>query len=180
MRLVIQRVLESAVSVDGKEISKAGKGLLVLLGITKTDNKETVDKYANKVLKLRLWDEIPKKQEKEESTEKVEGDKEEQKNDGNGAPKKLKTWNTNVMENEGDIMVVSQFTLYGILKGNKPDFHGALSPEEAVVLYNDFVEKLKKNYAPDRIKTGQFGAYMNVHLVNDGPVTLIVDSEKDK
>lgn len=182
MRLVIQRVLESSVSVDGKEISRIGKGILVLLGITQGDNPELVKKYVAKLLKLRIWPEIPKQKAidgkvKEENNN---GDAQEEVKieEGKEKTKPLKTWDSNAVDNGYQIMVVSQFTLYGIMKANKPDFHKALNPEEAVKLYDSFVELLKKSYRPDMIQSGQFGAYMNVHLVNDGPVTLILDSNE--
>lgn len=76
-------------------------------------------------------------------------------------------------------MVVSQFTLYGVLKGNKPDFHLAMNPDDAIKLYDQFVADLRKMYKPERIQTGKFGHYMNVHLIGDGPVTLVLESEPE-
>ncbi len=76
-------------------------------------------------------------------------------------------------------MVVSQFTLYGVLKGNKPDFHLALNPTDAIKLYEQFIADLRKMYKPERIQTGRFGEYMNVDFINDGPVTLIIESEPE-
>ena len=190
MRLIVQRCLESAVSVENSEISRIGKGMMILLGITPGDNSELVKKYVSKVLKLRIWPEIQKKTEATPIQDLKEGDKpsdsnEEKKisDDSDSTPtptsKGPKTWDSNVVDNGFDIMVVSQFTLYGVLKGNKPDFHLALNPDEAVKLYNEFVDLLKKNYKEDRVKSGKFGEYMHVHLINDGPVTLILDSDKD-
>jgi len=183
MRLVIQRVLESSVTVDGKEISRIGKGMLVLLGITQGDNPETVKKYVNKLLKLRIWQEIPKQKPIPDGKQKEEnnnGQSQEETKTGE-VPEKtkpLKTWDSNVVDNNFQIMVVSQFTLYGIMKGNKPDFHKALGPEEAVKLYDNFLELLKKSYRPEMVQAGKFGAMMDVHLINDGPVTLIIDSNE--
>ena len=175
MRLVIQRVFESSVTVDGKEISRIGPGILVLLGITQGDTPELVKRYVNKILKLRIWPEIPKNKPVENNQQPEEEEKVE-----NGAEKPkakpLKTWDSNVVDNNYEVMVVSQFTLYGIMKGNKPDFHKALNPDEALKLYDNFLDVLKKSYKADKVQAGQFGAMMNVQLVNDGPVTLILDS----
>jgi len=180
MRLVVQRVLESSVTVDGKEISRIGKGMLVLLGITQGDNPDLVKRYVNKILKLRIWPEIPKQKAipNGKTTDENNGETQEETKIGEGKEKTkpLKTWDSNVVDNNFQIMVVSQFTLYGVMKGNKPDFHKALNPEEAVKLYDSFLELLKKSYRPDMVQAGQFGAMMEVHLVNDGPVTLIIDS----
>ena len=189
MRLVIQRVLECSVSVEGKEVSRIGKGMLILLGLTKGDDIEVVKKYAAKALKLRLWHEIVKNEGNDCQIEEKEGensktiptiDNSEPKEEEKSPIRERKTWHTNVVDNEFDIMVVSQFTLYGILKGNKPDFHGALNNKEAIILYQAFIEELKKNYKSDKIQMGRFGEYMHVDYINDGPVTIIIDSEKDK
>jgi len=187
MRLVIQRVLEAGVSVGGQQISQIKQGMLILLGITPGDNSETVKKYVNKVLKLRIWPEIVKKpaQEPKEKTDGETDKKEEEKvsdtSSENSTPGRApKTWDSNVVDNGFEILVVSQFTLYGILKGNKPDFHLAMNPDDAIKLYDEFVNLLKSSYKPEKIQTGKFGEYMHVNLVNDGPVTLIIDSEKDK
>lgn len=185
MRLVIQRVLEAGVTVGGEQVSKIGPGMMVLLGITQGDNQDTVKKYVQKLLKLRIWNEIPKIKptSKPETSSSGTDTKEEEKaetTDESKPAKKLKTWDSNVIDNKYEILVVSQFTLYGVLKGNKPDFHNALGPEEAIKLYQDFVDLLKKSYAADKIQTGKFGEYMNVQMVGDGPVTILIDSEKDK
>ena len=157
---------------------------MILLGITQGDNSELVKKYVNKVLKLRIWNEIPKKPETAPTQNIKEGTNIEETKIGEAEsnqtpPKGPKTWDSNVVDNGYEIMVVSQFTLYGVLKGNKPDFHLALNPDEANKLYNEFVDSLKKSYKQDKIQTGKFGEMMAVHLINDGPVTLILDSEKD-
>jgi D-aminoacyl-tRNA deacylase len=159
--------------------------MLVLLGITQGDNQDTVKKYVQKLLKLRIWNEIPKKKPQtttQTTTETMENKEEEkvEKPEEANSSKKLKTWDSNVIDNQYEILLVSQFTLYGVLKGNKPDFHNALNPDEAIKLYEDFIDLLKITYKEDKIQTGKFGQYMNVSLVNDGPVTLIIDSEKDK
>ena len=188
MKLVIQRVLEAAVSVGDKEISRIGQGVLVLLGITEGDSAEVAKKYVTKLLKLRIWPEIQKNKPNSDNTSvstNSENSGEETKAEGNSEPdtkgktRTLKTWDSNLVDNNFEILIVSQFTLYGILKGNKPDFHKALNPEEAIKIYDSFVEQTKKSYKPERVQTGGFGEYMKVSLVNDGPVTILIDSEKD-
>eukprot|EP00268_Persea_americana_P047993 TRINITY_DN5036_c0_g1_i4.p1 TRINITY_DN5036_c0_g1~~TRINITY_DN5036_c0_g1_i4.p1 ORF type:complete len:113 (+),score=23.39 TRINITY_DN5036_c0_g1_i4:499-837(+) len=89
-----------------------------------------------------------------------------------------KTWDQSVMQRKFEVLLVSQFTLYGFLKGNKPDFHVAMSPQDAKPFYESLVQKFKKTYNPDAIKDGLFGAMMKVHLVNDGPVTMQLDSSQ--
>lgn len=84
------------------------------------------------------------------------------------------------MSNNYEILVVSQFTLYAILKGNKPDFHAAKEPTQAEALYNMFVDRLKSTYSPDKVQTGKFGELMAVESINDGPVTIQLDCEPDK
>lgn len=172
VRLVIQKVRSSSVTVDGKTVGQIGPGLMVLIGVTQKDSVEIINKYAEKLLKLRVFDQIsapelekPRKLEQEETKEA-------------GTPKKEKRrWDSSVVENKMEVLVVSQFTLYGALnKGNKPDFHNALGPVEAEKLYNHFVQRLKSLYQPEKISTGIFGAMMEVDIQNSGPVTLIMDS----
>ena len=153
MRLLVQRVLKGGVTVDGKLVGKIGKGMHILLGVTYGDSEVEIAEMVEKVLKLNLWE--------------------------NGASTlSQKSWNTGVVQNGFDIMVVSQFTLYCHLKGNKPDFHKALEHEKAEELYLKFVNALKAKYVPDKIQTGAFGQYMNVVLENDGPVSLYFETAK--
>nr|POF02945.1 d-tyrosyl-trna(tyr) deacylase [Quercus suber] len=91
-----------------------------------------------------------------------------------------KGWDHNVMQKNYEVLLVSQFTLYGILKGNKPDFHVAMPPQTAKPFYASLVERFQKSYKPDAIKDGVFGAMMQVNLVNDGPVTMQLDSHSPK
>eukprot|EP01102_Stenamoeba_stenopodia_P001422 TRINITY_DN11234_c0_g1_i2.p1 TRINITY_DN11234_c0_g1~~TRINITY_DN11234_c0_g1_i2.p1 ORF type:complete len:216 (+),score=45.24 TRINITY_DN11234_c0_g1_i2:23-649(+) len=149
MRAIIQRVLNAAVVVDGVEVSSIGKGILVLVGITSTDTKADSSFIARKILSLRLWPSA----------------------DG-------KPWNTSVSDNKYEVLLVSQFTLYATLKGNKPDFHKAMEPEKAKSFYEAFVKEVKQNYKsnPNAVQDGVFGAMMQVKLVNDGPVTITLDS----
>jgi D-tyrosyl-tRNA(Tyr) deacylase len=143
MRFTIQRVFEASVSVAEKEISKIGKGILVLAGFTHTDKYEDIDFAANKLLNIRLFDD-----------------------------EKGTRWKCGVKEKNYEILIVSQFTLFSFLKGNKPDFHKAMDGEVATKFFDKFVEVLQKKYDSDKVQTGAFGQYMKVSLVNDGPVTI--------
>ena len=147
MRLVIQRVNHAGVQVSGKEIASCGKGLLVLLGVTHDDSMEDVEYCASKTLGLRIF---------EDEDEKM---------------------NLSIQDIQGEILVVSQFTLYGdIRKGTRPSFVNSAKPDKANELYEEYVKYLQKENIP--VSTGQFGADMKVELINDGPVTILVDSKK--
>ncbi len=147
MRLVIQRVNHAGVQVSGKEIASCGKGLLVLLGVTHDDSMEDVEHCASKTLGLRIF---------EDEDEKM---------------------NLSIQDIQGEILVVSQFTLYGdIRKGRRPSFVNSAKPDKANELYEEYVKYLQKENIP--VSTGQFGADMKVELINDGPVTILVDSKK--
>lgn len=147
MRLVIQRVNHAGVQVSGKEIASCGKGLLVLLGVTHDDSMEDVEYCASKTLGLRIF---------EDEDEKM---------------------NLSIQDIQGEILVVSQFTLYGdIRKGRRPSFVNSAKPDKANELYKEYVKYLQKENIP--VSTGQFGADMKVELINDGPVTILVDSKK--
>ncbi|MCM1286788.1 MAG: D-aminoacyl-tRNA deacylase [Clostridium sp.] len=145
MRLVIQRVESAHVAVEGKTIGSIEKGLLVLLGVGEGDTRDMVDKYADKLIKLRIFED----------------------EDG-------KT-NLSVADVGGQIMVVSQFTLYAdCKKGNRPSFVYAGAPDMAEELYEYFKQQVKEKYG--EVFCGEFGADMKVSLVNDGPFTIIWDS----
>ena len=147
MRLVIQRVNHAGVQVSGKEIASCGKGLLVLLGVTHDDSMEDVEYCASKTLGLRIF---------EDEDEKM---------------------NLSIQDIQGEILVVSQFTLYGdVRKGRRPSFVNSAKPDKANELYEEYVKYLQKENIP--VSTGQFGADMKVELINDGPVTILVDSKK--
>jgi len=147
MRVVIQRVTKAVVSVDGRVISGIGPGLLVFAGIEEADNEQDIDWISNKVVQIRVF------------------------NDSEGV------MNINVMEAGGDIMVISQFTLHAkTKKGNRPSYIKAASPEIAIPLYESFIRVLS-GLSGKNIATGEFGAMMEVSLVNDGPVTIIIDSK---
>ncbi|KAG8348054.1 putative D Tyr tRNA(Tyr) deacylase [Trypanosoma vivax] len=152
MRAVVQRVLNGAVTVEGNVVGEIGRGIVVLVGIHKDDNEENMNYIVRKLLSLRLWP----------------------SEDGE------KSWDRNVVQIGGGILLVSQFTLMHTLKGNKPDFHMAMKPEEAKVLFNNLRDALSRNYSPDKVSTGQFQSYMNIKMTNDGPVTLVLDTEVRK
>ena len=144
MIVVIQRVTSASVKVEDKMVSSIGNGMLILLGISNDDSRENVIKMTNKISKLRIF------------------------NDENDI------MNKNVNEVNGEVLVVSQFTLYGnVKKGNRPSYIDAAKPDIAEPIYNLFVNQLD-NIINNKVQTGIFGAYMVVDIVNDGPVTLII------
>ncbi|KAK6268682.1 hypothetical protein QUC31_012842 [Theobroma cacao] len=150
MRAVVQRVASASVEVDGRIVSEIGPGLLVLVGLHDSDTESDADYICRKVLNMRLFP-----------------------NESTG-----KGWDQSVMQRNYGVLLVSQFTLYGFLKGNKPDFHVAMPPQKAKPFYESLLDKFRKAYQPDAIKDGVFGAVMKVSLVNDGPVTMQLDSSQ--
>ena len=147
MRTVIQRVSQASVTIDGNVKSAIGKGLLVLLGICDDDNEEDIDWLVRKIVQLRVFD------------------------DENGV------MNRSVTDIQGEIMVVSQFTLYASYKkGNRPSWLRASKPEVATPLYLLFCEKMSVALGKS-VATGSFGADMKVSLINDGPVTICMDTK---
>ncbi|XP_058767940.1 uncharacterized protein LOC131641656 isoform X2 [Vicia villosa] len=149
MRAVVQRVASASVEVEGRIVSEIGPGLLVLVGIHDSDSDADADYICRKVLNMRLFT-----------------------NEDSG-----KAWDHSVMQKNYQVLLVSQFTLYGILKGNKPDFHVAMAPQRAKPFYASVVDRFRNAYNSDAIKDGVFGAKMKVSLVNDGPVTMQLDSQ---
>ena len=147
MRVVIQRVAEAAVTIDNKRVAEIQKGLLVLVGIEDADGQEDIDWLAAKIAKIRIF-----------------GDENN-------------VMNLSVQDIDGDIIVVSQFTLHaGTKKGNRPSYIKASKPEIAIPLYENFVRKLESEIGK-KVQTGEFGADMKVSLLNDGPVTIVIDSK---
>lgn len=147
MRAVVQRVKSSKVEIDGKTVGAIGKGLNVLIGISKDDSLEDIKFLKDKILNLRIFEDEDGKM------------------------------NKSLLEINGELLLVSQFTLYGdCRKGRRPNFMEALSGEEAENLYNEFINQCKEIIP--KTQTGVFGADMCVHIVNDGPVTLMIDSKK--
>ena len=166
MRAVIQRVKSASVTVDGAVVSSIGQGLMVLVGIGADDTEDDMHYVAGKCLRARLFPGEPS------------GSDETKNWDG------AKPWDRNVMDIDGEVLFVSQFTLHGYFKGNKPDFHHAMGPTDAKKLYSELLtyakEKVYVGNDGTRIKDGVFGAKMDVALVNDGPVTLLLDSRERK
>lgn len=144
MKVVVQRVLNSSVEVNKKIVGKINKGLMILVGFTEGDNLDVVKYMANKVLNLRIFD------------------------DESGV------MNLSVSDINGEILSVSQFTLYGdARKGNRPSYINVLKGELATGLYDAFNEELKKSNL--KVETGIFGEDMKVSLINDGPITIIIE-----
>ena len=146
MKAVIQRVTSAKVEVDGELIGSCGHGLMILLGVAEGDTEADLDRMLQKIIKLRIFE------------------------DENGK------MNRSVLDIDGEMLVVSQFTLLANYKhGNRPDYMGAAAPAEATRLYELFIEKAKAHLR--HVGHGQFGADMQVSLCNDGPVTIVMDSE---
>lgn len=147
MRVVLQRVSEASVTVDGNKTADIQKGLLVLVGIEEADTQEDIDWLVGKITKMRIF-----------------GDE----ND---------VMNCSVQDIDGDIIVVSQFTLHASTKkGNRPSYIKAAKPEFAIPMYEQFITTLEKEFGK-KIQAGIFGADMKVRLLNDGPVTIFIDSK---
>ena len=148
MRVVIQLVKQASVTVEGKLISEIKKGYLILLGIIEEDAQEDINWLTGKIARLRIF------------------------SDENGA------MNNSIIEANGDVIVVSQFTLQAkTKKGNRPSFIKAARPEIAIPLYEKFITQLE-NELGKKVQTGEFGAMMDVALINDGPVTILIDSKQ--
>tara|TARA_Y100000766_G_C18836695_1_gene570808 strand:+ start:38 stop:481 length:444 start_codon:yes stop_codon:yes gene_type:complete len=146
MKLAIQRVTSSCLYIEGSLISQIKQGLVVLIGISKSDSENVIDKLVKKLLNLRIFEDENSKM------------------------------NYSILDIEGEILLVSQFTLYAdTRKGNRPSFIDAADPKNAEHLYNKFLERLNFILG-DKLKTGKFGANMQVELVNDGPVTIIIEN----
>jgi D-aminoacyl-tRNA deacylase len=147
MRVVIQRVSKASVIVEGNVVGQIGWGLLVLLGIEDADNDEDIQWLSNKIVNLRIF------------------------NDNAGV------MNRSVMEINGDILLISQFTLHASTKkGNRPSYIKASKPDVAIPMYEKMIEQIEKDLGK-KIQTGIFGADMKVELLNDGPVTIVIDTK---
>jgi D-tyrosyl-tRNA(Tyr) deacylase len=147
MRVVIQRVTRSSVTIDGKREASTGSGLLVLAGFSGDDSHDDLEWIAGKIIRLRVFD------------------------DNNGV------MNLSIAETGGELLLISQFTLFArTRKGNRPSYIEAAGPEIAIPLYEKFIALLRTEI-PGKVKTGKFGAEMAVELINDGPVTIIIDSK---
>ncbi|MCT4699183.1 D-aminoacyl-tRNA deacylase [Tenacibaculum haliotis] len=149
MKAVIQRVSKASVTIEGEKVADIKSGLLILLGITNDDTKEDIDWLSKKINNLRIF------------------------NDANGV------MNKSLIDSLGDAIIVSQFTLQASTKkGNRPSYMKAAKPEIAIPLYKEFIHQFEKDLGK-KVQTGEFGADMKVELLNDGPVTIIIDT-KDK
>lgn len=150
MRALVQRVSEGRVFIEKENYSaEIGRGMVILLGIKTGDTEEDVIYVADKCSNLRIF---------EDENEKM---------------------NLSIKDINGEALIISQFTLYGdTAKGNRPGFTDAARPEEAIPLYEKFIERVKNNIEEGKVKTGKFGAMMLVKIMNDGPVTLTVESKR--
>lgn len=147
MKAVFQRVTEASVTIDGKRISAIGDGVLLLVGVCDGDTKEEASLLAKKVAELRVFCDDSDKM------------------------------NLSVLDIGGSVLAVSQFTLCAnTARGRRPDFMAAAKPDVALPLFNEFVSCLRQNGVQD-VQTGEFGADMQVHLLNDGPVTILLDTD---
>ena len=147
MKVVVQRVSQASVTIDDKTVATITNGLLVLLGIIDDDTQEDINWLCNKITNLRIF------------------------GDENGV------MNNSLLDINGDAIVVSQFTLHAnTKKGNRPSYIKAAKPEIAIPLYESFVKQLESNLGK-KVQTGVFGADMKVQLLNDGPVTIIIDTQ---
>jgi len=147
MKVVVQRVTDASVTIGNKKVASIKSGLLVLLGIIDEDTQEDINWLCNKITNLRIF------------------------GDENGV------MNNSLLDINGDAIVVSQFTLHAnTKKGNRPSYIKAAKPDVAIPLYESFVKQLEQNLGK-KVQTGEFGADMKVQLLNDGPVTIIIDSK---
>ena len=147
MKAVIQRVLKASVTIDGEKVASIESGVLILLGIIDEDTNEDIKWLSNKIVNLRIF------------------------GDENGV------MNNSLIDENGDAIVVSQFTLHASTKkGNRPSYIKAAKPDVAIPLYENFVNQLEKDL-DKKVQTGQFGADMKVELLNDGPVTITIDTK---
>lgn len=148
MRLVIQRVESASVKIDNKKISSIRYGYVIFVGIGKGDTEQDIDKCIDKIKNLRIMSD------------------------------KNNKMNRDILETKGEVLVISQFTLYADLSSRRPDFMRALNAKEAKALYDRFILLIRKEGI--LVKTGVFGAMMKVELINDGPVTIIYDTKENK
>lgn len=147
MRVIIQRVSESSVAIDGFVKSQIGRGYMILVGFENEDSKEDIDWLSNKICNLRIFDD-------------EEG-----------------VMNKSIKDINGEILLISQFTLHALTKkGNRPSYIHAAKPDIAIPLYEEFIETLSRTLGKP-VGTGEFGADMKVQLVNDGPVTISIDTK---
>ncbi|WP_026753943.1 D-aminoacyl-tRNA deacylase [Sediminibacter sp. Hel_I_10] len=148
MKAVLQRVSKASVTIEGKQVAEIASGLLILLGIVADDQDEDIKWLSNKIVNCRIF------------------------------PDEQDVMNHSIKQNNGDVIVVSQFTLHAnTRKGHRPSYNLAAKPEVAIPLYEAFVKQLELDMGKV-IQTGEFGADMKVSLINDGPVTIIIDTKR--
>lgn len=147
MKLVVQRVTNSNVEVDGEIVGQIDEGLMVLVGFGVNDSKREADYLAKKLVKLRIFQDENKRM------------------------------NLSVKDIGGKLLLIPQFTLYASTKKNRPSFHKALAPDEATELFDYFADRCRESV---EVETGIFGAYMKVNLLNNGPVTILLEKEFDE
>ncbi|XP_029159649.1 D-aminoacyl-tRNA deacylase 1-like isoform X2 [Nylanderia fulva] len=147
MKAIIQRVTKASVSVDGEVISNIGNGLCVLIGIKRDDAAVDMEYIVRKILNTKIFDDD-----------------------------KGKKWGASVADKKYEILCISQFTLYHVLKGNKLDFHRAMPAQNSEPFYMNFLAELRRKYVSELVKDGKFGAMMEVCIQNSGPVTLEIES----
>uniref|UniRef100_K3WUV9 D-aminoacyl-tRNA deacylase n=1 Tax=Globisporangium ultimum (strain ATCC 200006 / CBS 805.95 / DAOM BR144) TaxID=431595 RepID=K3WUV9_GLOUD len=151
MRVVLQRVTSASVRVEGEVVGQIGRGLLCLVGIGRDDTEEDAEFCCRRLLNCRIWP------------------------DAKDTP-----WKTSVLSNGFEVLLVSQFTLHGYFSGNKPDFHLSMAPTPAKEFFDKFCARVRAAHTADKVAEGVFGAYMEVSLVNDGPITMTIDSKEKK
>ena len=147
MRAVIQKVSHASITIAGDQTKEIGPGLVILLGIEESDGRSDIEWLSGKISRLRIFDD------------------------------KKEIMNLSVLDVNGEIMIVSQFTLHASTrKGNRPSYIKAATPETAIPLYDTFIEQMQQDLGKP-VVTGEFGAYMQVNLINDGPVTISIDTK---
>lgn len=151
MKALIQRVVKASVTVGDRTPGSIGHGLCVLVGIHRYDTEKEMEFIVRKILNLRLFTDAENK-----------------------------SWSKSVMDMGYEVLCVSQFTLESTLKGNKPDFREAMTAETSKAFYERFLQSLRSQYKPEKIQDGEFGAYMQVHIQNDGPVTIPIEMKPSK
>lgn len=148
MKVIVQKVHSSKITVEDDEVCSIGPGLCVFVGFCKNDTEKDVDYMVKKLLALKLFE------------DKITG----------------KKWNKNVKDSEYEVLCVSQFSLYNKIKGNTLEFHQAMQTDDAREFYYSFLKKLGQNYCDEKIKDGRYGVVRVVHIQNDGPVTITLES----
>lgn len=148
MKAIIQRVMKASVTVGDETVGSIGRGLCVLVGISRYDTQKEMDYIVRKILNLKLFDD-----------------------ESSG-----KRWKKSVMDMDYEVLCVSQFTLEVTLKGNNVDFHCAMAPDTSQAFYETFLGALRAGYTPGRIQDGAFGKMMQVHIQNDGPITIPLEA----